>query len=102
MMQHASLGFTLFGLHVIQGPRFLGIHRLSHVLECQIALASACQVVKKGSECQMTNSKHPNSVEGANLEAAALVSLGQSVNAKAKLTKFKGDSIVDENLARLL
>jgi hypothetical protein len=24
------------------------------------------------------------------------------VNAKAKLTKFKGDSIVDENLARLL
>jgi Flp pilus assembly protein TadD len=51
---------------------------------------------------QVHNSKHPNSVEGANLEAAALVSLGQSVNAKAKLTKFKGDSIVDENLARLL
>ena len=51
---------------------------------------------------EIHNSKHPNSVEGANLEAAALVSLGQSVNAKAKLTKFKGDSIVDENLARLL
>ena len=51
---------------------------------------------------EVHNSKHPNSVEGANLEAAALVSLGQSVNAKAKLTKFKGDSIVDENLARLL
>ena len=48
------------------------------------------------------NTKHPNSIEGANLEAAALVSLGQSVNAKAKLTMFKGDSIVDENLARLL
>ena len=51
---------------------------------------------------EVHNSKHPNSVEGANLEAAALVSLGQSVNAKAKLSKFKGDSIVDENLARLL
>ena len=51
---------------------------------------------------EVHNSKHPNSVEGANLEASALVSLGQSVNAKAKLTKFKGDSIVDENLARLL
>ena len=51
---------------------------------------------------QVHNTKHPNSIEGANLEAAALVSLGQSVNAKAKLTKFKGDSIVDENLARLL
>ena len=48
------------------------------------------------------NTKHPNSIEGANLEAAALVSLGQSVNAKARLTMFKGDSIVDENLARLL
>ena len=35
------------------------------------------------------NTKHPNSIEGANLEAAALVSLGQSVNAKAKLTMFK-------------
>ena len=51
---------------------------------------------------QVHNAKHPNSIEGANLEAAALVSLGQSVNAKAKLTMFKGDSIVDENLARLL
>ena len=48
------------------------------------------------------NVKHPNSIEGANLEAASLVSLGQSVNAKAKLTKFKGDAIIDENLARLL
>ena len=51
---------------------------------------------------EVHNNKHPNSIEGANLEAAALVSLGQSVNAKAKLTKFKGDSIIDENLARLL
>ena len=51
---------------------------------------------------EVHNAKHPNSIEGANLEAAALVSLGQSVNAKAKLTKFKGDSIIDENLARLL
>ena len=51
---------------------------------------------------EVHNTKHPNSIEGVNLEAAALVSLGQSVNAKAKLTKFKGDSIIDENLARLL
>ena len=48
------------------------------------------------------NSKHPNSVEGVNLEAATLVSLGQSVNAKTKLSQFRGDSIVEENLARLL
>lgn len=48
------------------------------------------------------NKKYPNSVEGVNLEAAALVSLGQSVNAKAKLSGFRGDSVVDENLARLL
>ena len=48
------------------------------------------------------NSKHPNSVEGINLEAATLVSIGQSVNAKTKLSKFRGDAIVDENLARLL
>ena len=45
---------------------------------------------------------HPNSVEGVNLEAATLVSLGQSINAKAKLSQYRGDSIVDENLARLL
>ena len=48
------------------------------------------------------NSKYPNSVEGVNLEAATLVSLGQSVNAKTKLSRFRGDSIVEENLARLL
>ena len=48
------------------------------------------------------NSKHPNSAEGVNLEAATLVSLGQSVNAKTKLSQFRGDSIVEENLARLL
>lgn len=48
------------------------------------------------------NQKYPNSVEGVNLEAATLVSLGQSINAKAKLTQYRGDSIVEENLARLL
>jgi len=51
---------------------------------------------------EVHNSKHPNSVEGVNLEAATLVSLGQSVNAKTKLSQFRGDSIVEENLARLL
>lgn len=48
------------------------------------------------------NQKYPNSVEGVNLEAATLVSLGQSINAKAKLAQHRGDSIVEENLARLL
>ena len=51
---------------------------------------------------EVHNSKNPNSIEGANLEAATLVSLGQSVNAKSKLASFRGDSIIDENLARLL
>ena len=51
---------------------------------------------------EVHNSKHPNSVEGVNLEAATLVSLGKSVNAKTKLSQFRGDSIVEENLARLL
>ena len=51
---------------------------------------------------EVHNKKHPNSVEGVNLEAATLVSLGQSINAKAKLSQYRGDSIVDENLARLL
>ena len=51
---------------------------------------------------QVHNSDNPLSIEGANLEAAALVSLGQSVNAKAKLAEFQGDVIIDENLARLL
>ena len=51
---------------------------------------------------EVHNDKNTNSVEGANLHAAALVSLGQSVNAKVILSKHRGDSIVDENLARLL
>lgn len=51
---------------------------------------------------QVHNSRNPNSIEGANLEAASLVSVGQSVNAKAKLVEFVGDPIVEENLARLL
>ena len=51
---------------------------------------------------QVHNSRNPNSTEGANLEAASLVSVGQSVNAKAKLVEFVGDPIVEENLARLL
>ena len=51
---------------------------------------------------EVHNEKYPNSFEGVNLEAAALVSLGQSVNAKTKLSRYRGDAIVDENLARLL
>ena len=51
---------------------------------------------------EVHNKKYPNSFEGVNLEAAALVSLGQSVNAKTKLSRYRGDAIVDENLARLL
>ena len=51
---------------------------------------------------EVHNKKYPNSVEGVNLEAATLVSLGQSVNAKTKLSRYRGDAIVDENLARLL
>ena len=51
---------------------------------------------------QVHNTKNPLSVEGANLEAATLVSMGKSTNAKTKLTEFQGDVIVDENLARLL
>ena len=51
---------------------------------------------------EVHNAKNTNSVEGANLHAAALVSLGQSVNAKVILAQHRGDTIVDENLARLL
>ena len=51
---------------------------------------------------EVHNAKNINSVEGANLHAAALVSLGQSVNAKVILAKYRGDAVVDENLARLL
>lgn len=51
---------------------------------------------------EVHNAKNINSVEGANLHAAALVSLGQSVNAKVILAQYRGDTIVDENLARLL
>jgi len=51
---------------------------------------------------EVHNAKNINSVEGANLHAAALVSLGQSVNAKVILAQYRGDAIVDENLARLL
>ena len=51
---------------------------------------------------EVHNAKNIKSVEGANLHAAALVSLGQSVNAKVILAQYRGDTIVDENLARLL
>lgn len=51
---------------------------------------------------EVHNEKNTNSVEGANLHAAALVSLGQSVNAKVILAQYRGNPVVDENLARLL
>ena len=51
---------------------------------------------------EVHNQKNTNSVEGANLHAAALVSLGQSVNAKVILAQYRGNPVVDENLARLL
>ena len=51
---------------------------------------------------EVHNEKNTNSVEGANLHAAALVSLGQSVNATVILAQYRGNPVVDENLARLL
>ena len=69
---------------------------LSHALLVSGRAEKALKIV------QVHNSRNPSSLEGVNLEAAALVSIGQSVNAKNLLSKYKGDSIIDENLSRLL
>lgn len=69
---------------------------LSHALLVSGRAGKALKIV------QVHNSRNPSSLEGANLEAAALVSIGQSVNAKNLLSSHKGDSIIDENLSRLL
>lgn len=69
---------------------------LSHALLVSGRAEKALKIV------QVHNSRNPASLEGVNLEAAALVSIGQSVNAKNLLSSHKGDSIIDENLSRLL
>ena len=69
---------------------------LSHALLVSGRAEKALKIV------QVHNSRNPSSIEGVNLEAAALVSIGQSVNAKNLLSRYKGDSIIDENLSRLL
>lgn len=69
---------------------------LSHALLVSGRAEKALKIV------EVHNSRNPSSLEGANLEAAALVSIGQSVLAKNKLSSFEGDSIIDENLSRLL
>tara|TARA_B110000459_G_C16625851_1_gene505705 strand:- start:339 stop:1550 length:1212 start_codon:yes stop_codon:yes gene_type:complete len=69
---------------------------LSHALLVSGRAEKALKII------EVHNSRNPSSLEGVNLEAAALVSVGQSVNAKNKLSSFKGDSIIDENLSRLL
>mgnify|MGYP001494634257 CR=1 FL=1 len=69
---------------------------LSHALLVSGRAEKALKIV------QVHNSRNPSSLEGINLEAAALVSIGQSVNAKNLLSSHKGDSIIDENLSRLL
>ena len=69
---------------------------LSHALLVSGRAEKALKIV------QVHNSRNPSSIEGVNLEAAALVSIGQSVNAKNLLSSHKGDSIIDENLSRLL
>ena len=69
---------------------------LSHALLVSGRAEKALKIV------QVHNSRNPSSLEGVNLEAAALVSIGQSVNAKNLLSSHKGDSIIDENLSRLL
>ena len=69
---------------------------LSHALLVSGRAEKALKIV------QVHNSLNPSSLEGVNLEAAALVSIGQSVNAKNLLSSHKGDSIIDENLSRLL
>ena len=69
---------------------------LSHALLVSGRAEKALKIV------QVHNSRNPSSLEGINLEAAALVSIGQSVNAKNLLSRYKGDSIIDENLSRLL
>ena len=69
---------------------------LSHALLVSGRAEKALKIV------QVHNSRNPASLEGVNLEAAALVSIGQSVNAKNLLSSHKGDTIIDENLSRLL
>lgn len=69
---------------------------LSHALLVSGRAEKALKII------QVHNSNNPSSIEGINLEAAALVSLGQSVSAKNKLSMVEGDLIVEENLSRLL
>ena len=69
---------------------------LSHALLVSGRAEKALKIV------QVHNSRNPASLEGVNLEAAALVSIGQSVNAQNLLSSHKGDSIIDANLSRLL
>lgn len=69
---------------------------LSHALLVSGRAEKALKII------QVHNAKNPTSLEGINLEAAALVSLGQSVSAKNKLSMVEGDLIVEENLSRLL
>ena len=69
---------------------------LSHALLVSGRAEKALKII------EVHNSRNPSSLEGVNLEAAALVSIGQSTNAKNKLSSHKGDTIIDENLSRLL
>ena len=69
---------------------------LSHALLVSGRAEKALKII------QVHNGKNPSSLEGINLEAAALVSLGQSVSAKNKLSMVEGDLIIEENLSRLL
>ena len=69
---------------------------LSHALLVSGRAEKALKII------EVHNSRNPSSLEGVNLEAAALVSVGQSITAKNKLSSHRGDSIIDENLSRLL
>ena len=69
---------------------------LSHALLVSGRAEKALKII------QVHNGNNSSSLEGINLEAAALVSLGQSVSAKNKLSMVEGDLIIEENLSRLL
>ena len=69
---------------------------LSHALLVSGRSEKALKII------QVHNQNNPSSLEGINLEAAALVSLGQSVSAKNRLSMIEGDLIIEENLSRLL
>jgi t-SNARE complex subunit (syntaxin) len=51
---------------------------------------------------QVYRDRRPNDVEGANIEASALIQLGRMGEAKKILSEYVQDDVVKQNLERLV